>query len=256
MAVLLFSFVFMIPAFADDDLDNSEEQMKNSNMIQIVGIILIVVVVVIILIKNRNVLTRKPNGGANTALNEDKVADEIRLVDASFERDKFKNYASRAITEILGGMVAKNSAAIRLYESDYLFSAHEKQVREYIEDRKTNHYDDLKITSVELAEFKMGSSAEPDRLTTRISVSVLDYTTADSSGNVLDGSRLAKTSRTYRAEFIRVAGEQVDPEISNDCPKCKQPLKITLTGKCSECKTTLCDGSQWWVADSLTKWGR
>lgn len=188
-----------LPCFADDDeLATADEIAETTNKIQIIGIIVIAAVVVFLLIKNRNLFTKKSS--SSSTLDEDKVSDEIRLTDESFKRDEFKHFAGQTITAILEAISSRSVHVLRLYETDEQFKEHEKQIHGYAESKQTQHYDDLKLISVELAEY---SKKEKDEyLTVRASYSMLDYILAD-NGEVVEGSRLAKRTRPYKVTFVR-----------------------------------------------------
>ncbi len=260
VVILIFSSL-SLSVFAEvisDELYDTGNQQKIIFWIQVIIGVLIVGVIIILLIKNRNVLLgRNSNRSATAPLDEDKVSDKIRLFDPAFKRDEFKEYAGKALIEVLSGINSKSITAIRPYESDYLYNIHEKQIKEYIETRKTNHYTDIKIVSTELASYEDKENIT-DRLTVRINVSMFDYTTDDTTNGVIDGSKLARRNRIYKAEFIRAKTflSENGYGLGNICPICSAQLIVTSTGKCSECKAVLGDGSHGWLLDSLTKWSK
>ncbi|MDD4773945.1 MAG: TIM44-like domain-containing protein, partial [Eubacteriales bacterium] len=198
------------------------------------------------------------NSKKNTDVNidEDKVVDQIRQTDPDFNREQFRDYASKILLAVLGAISGRNALSARPYESDNLFSVHEKQIREDIEGQRINHMEDITVIFVKIADYI--AKDETDTVTVLAKISLLDYTTDTVKGNLLDGSRLAHRNRSFRLEFIRSHGlkSSADLEADTDCPVCNKPMNITVTGKCGECKTNLCDGSRGWILNSLSKWGR
>lgn len=255
--VVLLIITISLPVAAANDLDNAEEQQNSVFLVQVIGGSVIAVIIIIILIVNHNLIFKNPSKitGASVIIDEDKIIDKIRLTDPDFNRERFRNYAGKILLTVLDGISKRNASLLRPYESNYLFTAHEKQIREYIESKRVNHLEDITLVSVAIANFN--EHGETETITVRATVSMLDYTTDDVSGGVLDGSRIARRNRSYRLDFIRLQGikstENIGP--GTICPVCSNPLNVTMTGKCSECKTLLCDGSRGWVINSLLKWG-
>lgn len=195
------------PIFADE-LDNAAEQTATSNRIYIIGIALLVVAVVVFLIVNRSALSRHSDNASKSPLDEDKVSDAIRLSDPDFKRDELKKYADEALLAVLNAHSRRDAAMLRPYETDALYAIHSRTIRELAEGGRTNHFDDVKTVSTELAEFD--GSAENERLTVRATVNLLDYTCEDSSGTVLEGSKLARLNRAYKLVFVRPRGTKSD----------------------------------------------
>lgn len=215
------ALLLTLPCLADD-IDNTaalEESIDNTNFwIKAVGIALIIIVVIAIIVKNRSNLFKSPSASGSMApLDEDKVSDELRLTDPDFKRDDIKALAGKTLLAELDGVARRDAAAIKPFETPALYAIREKMLREYIENKRINHFDDVKLLSVELAALEQ---KEGDRLTVRASAQMLDYTTDVSGSTVYDGSRLVKRTHAYKMVFVRA---------NNGSP---------------------------WLLDALTKWGR
>lgn len=255
LIVIMLILILTLPVIAETDLDNTEEQQNSVFLVQVIGGSVIAVIIIIILIVNRNLIFKNKLSSESVIIDEDKIIDKIRLTDPDFNREYFRDYAGKIMLKVLDGISKRNSLLLRPYESNYLFTAHDKQIREYIESKRINHLDDMHLVSVAIADFN--ANGETETVTVRATVSMLDYTTDDASGGVLDGSRIARRNRSYRLDFIRLQGIKSTENIGpyTICPVCSKPLTVTMTGKCSECKTLLCDGSRGWIINSLVKWG-
>ncbi len=252
--IVFLAITLMLPVIAQDELDNAQEQQKTVFWVQVIGGSVIAVIIISLLIKNRNIIMKNPSK-ITVMIDEDKVIDKIRFDDPDFNRENFRDYAGKTILAILSAFSKRDSALLRLYESSVLFSIHDKQIREAIESKRTYHKDDIALHSVEIADFN--KNVDNVKITVRAVVSMLEYTTDDTSGEILEGSRIVKRNRSYKFDFIRSPGAKSSENFGSSkvCPVCTKPLNITLTGKCIECKTLLCDGSYGWVLNSYSKWG-
>lgn len=209
-------FMLALPIFATEG-ESEMDDGKMTMIIEIVGAAAIVVVLIVLFVKNRSVIMRKPDAnGTHTPLDENKVVDKIREKDESFHREELKKQVESDLLTVLGALSARQTESLRQVETAELYSAHAKQIQEYKETRRTNHMEDIKILSAELADYSADGGKE--RIVLRVGAQMLDYTTDDSSGNTLDGSKMVKCTHTYRMEYLR--------------------------------------GEEKWVLDRLTKWGR
>lgn len=253
---------FMLPVSGVDELDNAEEQQNTVFWVQTIGGIVIAATIIIVLIKNRNAISGKSRKSiSDINIDEDKVVDKIRLSDPDFNREQFRDYAKKSLYTVLDAISKRDSLSARQYVSDNLFFSHEKQIREDIEGQRINHMEDISISAMLIADYIENNDMngmDTDTVTVLARVSMLDYTTDNSTGDVLDGSRLAHRNRSFKLEFLRFHGLKSSADIGQEkkCPACDKPFNITVTGKCDECKTSLCDGSIRWVLNSLSIWGR
>lgn len=231
--VVLLIFIISLPVLAANDLDNAEEQQNSVFWVQVIGGSVIAIIIIIILIINRNLIFKNPSKitSESVIIDEDKIIDKIRLTDPDFNRENFRDYAGKILLTVLDGISKRNSSLLRPYESNYLFTAHDKQIREYIESKRINHLEDITLGSVVIADFIENAGTET--ITVRGTVSMLDYTTDDVSGGVLDGSRIARRNRSWRLDFIRLKGiistDNIGP--GTICPACSKSFNITMTGK-------------------------
>ncbi len=183
------------------------------------------------------------------------VVEQVRAVDPDFAAEQFRAYASDVILRVQEAWEARDWAVVRPYESDKLFAVHQRQLQEFIDQKKTNHMDGQYIQQVSLAGFTQDGANEV--LTVRIDMSLSDYTTDDATGQIVDGVKNAKYQRAYRLEFIRsagtktVAGEEVK---SHACPSCGAPLDLNAAGRCSYCDCVVTSGQYGWVLNAYNKW--
>lgn len=95
----------------------------------------------------------------------------------------------------------KNGSKVRPFESNSLFNMHSHQIQEYIDSGKTNHLNMQNVRSITIADFHADGAREV--LSVKLEASLLDYTTDDESGEVLEGSKTQYQHRFYYLEFIR-----------------------------------------------------
>lgn len=190
-----------------------------------------------------------------TEAEENAVIEQVRAIDPDFAAEQFRAYASDVILRVQEAWEARDWAVVRPYESDKLFAVHQRQLEEYIRQKKTNHMDGQYIEKVTLAGFAQDGVNEV--LTVRIDMSLSDYTTDDATGEIVDGLKNAKFYRAYRLEFIRssgtktVAGETVK---SHSCPSCGAPLDLNAAGRCTYCDCVVTSGRYGWVLNAYNKW--
>ena len=235
-----------------------------------VGTVVVVVVVVLVITYLRS--KNSSSGASSTAAQpmqtvrqsapntiteaeEQAVIVRVREADPDFAAEQFKAYASDVILRVQEAWETRDWGVIRPYESDKLFAVHQRQLEEYIEQKKTNHMDGQYIEKVTLTAFTNDGANEV--LIARVDMSLCDYTTDDATGNIIAGVKNMKLVRAYRLEFIRsagtktVAGENVK---SHNCPSCGAPLELNAAGRCSYCDCVVTSGQYGWVLNAYNKW--
>ncbi len=235
-----------------------------------VGTVVIVVVIVLVIsyVKSKN---KTGSGGASparpqqtvrqsaanpiTEAEEQAVIAQIRTTDPAFAAEPFKTFAGDVILRVQEAWESRDWAVVRPYESDKLFAVHQRQLEEYIAQKKTNHMDNQYIERVTLAAFRADGANEV--LTVRVDMSLCDYTTDDATGNIIAGVKNMKLVRAYRLEFIRTAGRKTErggETKSHTCPSCGAPLDLNAAGRCSYCDCVVTSGEYGWVLNAYNKW--
>lgn len=120
---------------------------------------------------------------------------------------------------------------------------------------KTNHLNMQNVRSITIADFHADGAREV--LSVKLEASLLDYTTDDESGEVLEGSKTQYQHRFYYLEFIRSAGVKTaaekDLQITN-CPNCGAPTQVTSSGECEYCHSVITNGDFGWVLNQYMAW--
>lgn len=188
------------------------------------------------------------------AMPEEQVINKIRENDPDFSPEQFKAFAKDVFIRVQEAWEAKDWAVVRPFESDKLYNAHERQLREFIESRKTNHIDGQDIKSVLLTDTRTEGVNEV--LVIRLNASVIDYTTDDVTGKITQGDMTTRYNRFYKLEFIRTAGVKTNSSkdaLAHACPSCGAPIELNSSGRCEYCLNVVTSGEYGWV---LNDYGR
>lgn len=230
--------------------------------IVITVVIVAVIVVLYAILKKLGIIKSAPaaTGSSQTAsapvLAEETVIDAIRAVDPDFAAEQFKTYASDVFLRVQEAWESKDWKVVRPFESDKLFALHERQLQEFISSKKTNHMDGQNIRTVRLADYKSDGTNEV--LTVQLCASLFDFTTDDTSGALIGGSKTEKRIRTYKLEFIRAAGVKTSKTeeglTAGACPSCGAPVEVSVTGVCEYCRNVITSGKYGWVLNEYNAW--
>ena len=226
-------------------------------------VFLLAVVAFFVVMSIRRKHTPRSTGGnmagmpqaARQIMSEPEVVAAVTAVDPYFSAEQFKAYAADVFLRVQEAWEKRDWRVVRPFESDKLFSIHERQLQEFIDRKKTNHLDGQNIKSVTLAAFKTDGTNEV--LTVRLHASLLDYTTDDATGKLLAGSKTERRDRVYRLVFIRSIGVKTDNSIglaSGECPSCGAPIEVSHTGVCEYCRNVITNGQYGWVLNEYAKW--
>ena len=230
-------------------------------------VVVVVVIVVVLYIRSKNgssgsttaaqpmQTVRQSAANPITAAEEQAVIAQVRAADPDFAAEQFKTYAGDVILRVQEAWEARDWGVIRPFESDKLFALHQRQLEEYIAQKKTNHMDGQYIEKVTLAAFAADGANEV--LTVRVDMSLCDYTTDDATGNIIAGVKNMKLVRAYRLEFIRSAGTKTasgEGVKSHNCPSCGAPLDLNAAGRCAYCDCVVTSGQYGWVLNGYNKW--
>ncbi|MEG1702574.1 MAG: TIM44-like domain-containing protein [Erysipelotrichaceae bacterium] len=230
------------------------------------GMIFIVAIIVIGVIASYK---RNQNGGnsgyvnpyanngfeSNTRIDEHQAVLDIQAIDPNFSAEHFKTYATEVYLTVQEAWENRDWSIVRPFESNALFNVHNRQLKEYMEQQKTNHLDMQNVRNVVIADFK--SDGEREVITLKLDASLIDYVSDDNSGAILEGSKTQHQFRSYRLEFMRSTGLKTNSEKevnTTNCPNCGAPTKVTSSGECEYCHSIITTGEFGWVLNQYTKW--
>lgn len=148
----------------------------------------------------------------------------------------------------------KNWNSVRALESTSLYSQHSTQLEDHIRAKTTNVLEKVCIENVRIKEFIENPDGN-DTLVVILSSTLRDYVIDDETRRVLEGDPKKDLFTVYQLNFIRQHGSQtqaVNPDevVSDHCPNCGAPLKISAVSECDYCGANLSRSPNQWVLDT------
>lgn len=231
-------------------------------------VLLIIVIVVLIIFsaanKKNTTNTRKVTSGhnsysnpgfkSNSGIYEDVVVAKIKENDPNFNKEDFKAYANEVWLTLQEAWEKKDWKVVRPFESNSLFVVHERQLKEYIDNKTTNYMNKQNIRSTLIANYR--EDGEYEVVHVKLDASLLDFTLDDETMKVIEGSQDEYVHRSYKLEFIRtkqVTKKQEGTNVTN-CPNCGAPTNVTSSGQCEYCKSVITNGEFGWVLNKYEAW--
>ena len=232
----------------------------------IIAFVLIVGFVIYTIINNnrQNSTTHKVQKGhdrysnpgfkSNSGIYEDIVVDRIKEEDPNFSKEEFKSYTNEVWLALQEAWEAKNWKVVRPFESNALFTVHERQLQEYIDNKTTNYMNKQNIRNTLISDYRIDGDFE--KITVKLDASLLDFTLDDETMKLIEGSQDEFVHRSYRLEFIRTKQVTKRSEGSNvtNCPNCGAPTSVTSSGQCEYCKSVITNGDYGWVLNKYGPW--
>ena len=142
----------------------------------------------------------------------------------------------------------------RSLESTSLYSQHGIQLEDHIRAKTTNVLEKVYVENVRIKDFYENPDGN-DTLVVILSSTLRDYVIEDQSKRVIEGDPQEDLFTVYQMNFIRKHGSQTelnvsDEAISDHCPNCGAPLKISAISKCDYCDADLTRSPNQWVLDT------
>lgn len=221
-------------------------------------IILIVVFVALMYTKRNSGHSSTQNNNSsfkNVMIDEAAAVTSVQANDPNFSADKFKTFVSEVYIAVQEAWESRDFKAVRSFESNALYNTHVRQIQEYINQMKTPHLDMQNIRSITIASYRVDGNQEV--MSVKLDASLLDFTTDDKSGKVLEGSTTQYQYRSYRLEFIRSLGVKTDITkdlMTTNCPNCGAPTTVTSSGECEYCHSVITNGEYGWVLNKYAAW--
>jgi predicted lipid-binding transport protein (Tim44 family) len=138
---------------------------------------------------------------------EDTVAQGlsyIRQMDSSFDENRFNEHITDIFFKIQGAWMNRNISPIQALLSDETRRAIQGDVEALLRDKKTNHLENIAVRKVEIAE--AWQEEGNDFVTVLFTANLLDYTTDDSTGAIVSGSKTDPVKFEEHWTFTRNVG--------------------------------------------------
>jgi predicted lipid-binding transport protein (Tim44 family) len=111
----------------------------------------------------------------------------IREMDSHFDEGQFKETAMDMFFKIQGAWMNRNVSSVQGLLTDEMKGIVQKDIDALLRDKKVNHLENIAVRKVDIVETWQESGQ--DFLTVLFTANLLDYTTDDSTGEVLEGSK-------------------------------------------------------------------
>lgn len=235
------------------------------------GLLLFVIVIYVLVRVRRSKKGNKPDkpkkskrvdlvNGPEIRLKEQKIVqsefsiiEKMMVDDPNFSADAFKQFASECFVTLQAAWTARDWNSIRPFESETLFSMHNRQLQEYIDNGTINVIERVNVKRTKIIDYEVQGDKEV--ISISLNSVMRDYVIDANTKEVVEGDKTKDYYTTYRLEFIRTLGVKTESgkEISTtNCPNCGAPTAITSSGRCEYCDSVITTGDYSWVLNELT----
>ena len=178
----------------------------------------------------------------------------VKYGDPNFDAEAFTSWVKEVYLKLQVAWTEKNWNSVRALESTSLYSQHSAQLEDHIRAKTTNVLEKVCIENVRIKEFIENPDGN-DTLVVILSSTLRDYVIDDETRRVLEGDPKKELFTVYQLNFIRQHGSQtqaVNPDqvVSDHCPNCGAPLKISAVSECDYCGANLSRSPNQWVLDT------
>jgi len=179
--------------------------------------------------------------------------DKLKEVDPHFDEQKFIAKVNNMFIQLQDAWTKKEWRSIRPFETDNLFSMHERQLQRYIDSKTTNVVDNISVFNTEIINYSR--DAVNDIIDVMIQARFNDYVIDDTTGRVIKGNPNEEFFMTYNWRMIRKIGVLTEPNENitrcDSCPQCGAPIAINATGVCDYCQSVVSKGDYNWVLSEI-----
>lgn len=223
-----------------------------------IGFVIVIVIIVIGFIlssskkKSQPIQTAMASSIPSLPKEEDIVA-QIQKEDVNFSADEFKQFASECFVTLQSAWTKREWRPVRPFESDALFNMHQRQLQEYIDQKRINVVERVNVSSTRIIAHEIQGDKEV--VFVQLEACMKDYVIDESSKKIIEGDSNRDFHNLYRMEFIRTSGvkTQAGKHLSTtNCPNCGAPTTVTSSGECEYCSSVITSGNYTWVLNELT----
>lgn len=182
------------------------------------------------------------------------ATSRVKYGDPNFDADAFASWVKEVYIQLQAAWTKKDWNLARSLESTSLYSQHSIQLEDHIRAKTTNVLEKVYVENVRIKDFYENPDGN-DTLVVILSSTLRDYVIEDQSKRVIEGDPQEDLFTVYQMNFIRKHGSQTelnvsDEAISDHCPNCGAPLKISAISKCDYCDADLTRSPNQWVLDT------
>jgi predicted lipid-binding transport protein (Tim44 family) len=144
------------------------------------------------------------SGSQTAAADVETGLGHIRQMDPSFDEERFNDQVMDIFFKIQGSWMNRDLAPVTGLLTDEMRRIFQKDLDRLIRDRQVNRLENIAVRNVEAVEVWQESGQ--DYITTLIYANLLDYTTDDTSGAVISGSKTEPVKFEEYWTFTRPVG--------------------------------------------------
>ena len=186
--------------------------------------------------------------------NNSQAIDRLRYYDPNFDASAFTSWAKEVYIQLQAAWTKKDWNLVRSLESVSLYTQHSAQLEDYIQSQTTNVLERVYVENVRIKDFNSNPDGN-DTLVVILSSTLRDYVIEDKTRKVIEGDPQQDLFTVYQMNFIRKHGSQTessvqDEAVSDRCPNCGAPLKISAISKCDYCGSDITRSPNQWVLDT------
>lgn len=128
----------------------------------------------------------------------------IRQMDPSFDEPRFKDQSMDAFFKIQGAWANRDMSSIRKMFTDEMYRIIQGEADDLKQKKQINRLDNIAVRKVEISE--VWQEAGNDFITVRFTANLLDYTTDETTGAVISGSKTDPVKFEEYWTFTRPVG--------------------------------------------------
>ena len=182
------------------------------------------------------------------------ATSRVKYGDPNFDADAFTSWVREVYIQLQAAWTKKDWNLVRSLESASLYSQHSAQLEDYIQSQTTNVLERVYVENVRIKDFYENPDGN-DTLVVILSSTLRDYVIEDKTRKVIEGDPQQDLFTVYQMNFIRKHGSQTennvqDEAVSDHCPNCGAPLKISAISQCEYCGAELTRSPNQWVLDT------
>ena len=182
------------------------------------------------------------------------ATSRVKYGDPNFDARTFTSWVKEVYIQLQAAWTKKDWNLVRSLESTSLYSQHSTQLEDHIRAKTTNVLEKVCVENIRIKDFYENPDGN-DTLVVILSSTLRDYVIDDKTRKVIEGDPQQDLFTVYQMNFIRKHGSQTennvqDEAVSDHCPNCGAPLKISAISQCEYCGADLTRSPNQWVLDT------
>lgn len=195
-----------------------------------------------------------PSTSSRHHIKEDKGSiNRLKQKDPNFSDAAFISKVNNMFMQLQDSWMRKEWSTIRPFETDALFSMHERQLQQLIDRNHTNVIQNIGILHTEIMNYQ--EDEMNDTIDVKIEARFNDFIIDDYSQQVVQGNPNKEVYMTYVWTLIRKNGVLTDTAKSelqaSQCPNCGANVSVSQSGQCEYCDSVVTSGEYDWILSKI-----